>query len=112
MSYLRRLVILLGLAVPTPEESVELGWTQEPSALSAEAQINIATEEALKASFDLIRLQKEIYDDIVSGIAALGLHVEVKEEYRTELSQTVKRIRASIQVAQEAFGISEEELMP
>lgn len=98
--------------MPTPEESVELGWQEALPTLSPESQINIATEEALKASFDLIRLQKEIYDDVVSGVAELGIHVEVREDYKVRLGQVVKRIRASIQVAQEAFGINEEELMP
>lgn len=112
MNYLRRLVILFGLSEPTLDEAVALGWKQNDSALSLQSQINIATEEALYASFDLIRLQKEIYDDMVSAVAEMGLQVEVREEYQARLSVNIARIRAAVKVAEESFNITEEELLP
>ena len=101
VNYLRRLVIVFGIAQPTRSEMTELGWQDET--LSPETQINIATEEALTAAFALIRLQKEIFDDVVSGVHEIGIEVGIKDEYKERLSMLVKRIRASIQVAEESW---------
>lgn len=109
MSLPRRLLILFGFAEPTLSEARELGWVVDLEPLNPMAQIHIATESALSASLELVRLQKEIYDEIVTGVAQMGIAIELREDSKAQLKEAVACLRAAMEVAQQSFDLVEQE---
>lgn len=106
-SFLDRLMFLFGLKDLEGQYEV-IGMVEDNDALDNETQFDVAMEEALASSLEMILLQKNVWNELVSELEEGGLNVGIDDGAKEQFSLILSRLRASMTVVGESIGIPEE----